>query len=108
MWQKEIDLHSPFLAGGNGHHTVKALFQKPPTAKNGLFFWYKMNTTNLSKIDLTSMQDGELKETIRKFPYPSNWIDGAAFDYALARLTHMNGARYSSSGNKKVFTTSLR
>ena len=89
-------------------HTAVVLFQKPPTTLEGFFIWCKMNTTNLSKIDLTSMQDGELKETIRQFPYPSQWSDGAAFDYALSRLTHMNGARYANSGDKKVFTTSLR
>lgn len=35
-------LHSPILAGGSGIYTTKALFQKPPTAEIGLFFWHKM------------------------------------------------------------------
>jgi len=57
-------LHSPFLAGGSGIDTTKELFQKPPTAKGGLFIWYKMSIKRSCLysigIGVTQLEDGSL------------------------------------------------
>lgn len=63
---------------------------------------------NYSTSQVLQMSDAEFLATIRTYSMPSQWTDGAAFDYALSRLTHMNGRRYAETGNVKAFTHSMR
>ena len=63
---------------------------------------------NYNMQQVRGMSDSEFLAAIRKYSLPSQWADQSAFEYALSRLTHMNGQRYLQGGNIKMFTNSIR
>jgi hypothetical protein len=68
----------------------------------------KKATTTTTADELQAMADGEFLAHLRRFAYPSQWGNPAAWQYAELRLAHLNGARYVETGKLESFTNSIR
>lgn len=68
----------------------------------------KKATTTATADELRAMTDGEFLAHLRRFAYPSQWENPAAWQYAELRLAHLNGARYIETGKLESFTNSIR
>lgn len=77
--------------------------QRRPTSKKGLFYWRKMEKTAITPIQLSKMTDAEFLAHCRKFPFPSQWTNYAAYSSADYRLALIQGARYVATGKTDSF-----
>lgn len=67
-----------------------------------------MEHTTKNIAELSAMADGEFLAHLRRFAYPSQWKNAAAWQYAEMRLARMNGERYVQTGKLESFTKSVR
>jgi hypothetical protein len=65
-----------------------------------------MNTDTTLK-ELQQMNDEEIIQLIRKFPYSGQWKDKKALAHINYHLALMQGRDYQKTGNLKSFSKSI-